>query len=74
METVYGLRTNIVYDDDGRTHIGYGIEVLNGANAKITVVEDVFLDMSKAVMFIDLCNTLKLSPIHLTDVIEDMLE
>jgi len=74
METVYGLRTNIVYDDDGRTHIGYGIEVLNGENAKVTVVDDVFLDMAKAVTFIALCNTVKLNPIHLTDVIEDMLE
>jgi len=74
VEITAPIRAFASYDDDGRTHIGYGIEVLNGANAKITVVEDVFLDMSKAVMFIDLCNTLKLSPIHLTDVIEDMLE
>jgi len=74
MEMVYGLRTKIVHDDDGRMHIGYGIEVLNGENAKVTVIEDVFLDMAEAVTFISLCNTVKLNPIHLTDVIEDMLE
>ena len=58
MEMVYGLRTKIVHDDDGRMHIGYGIEVLNGENAKVTVIEDVFLDMAKAVTFIALCNTI----------------
>jgi len=47
---------------------------LNGENAKVTVIEDVFLDMAEAVTFISLCNTVKLNPIHLTDVIEDMLE
>ena len=74
METVYRLKTNIGYEEDGRGHTGYGVEVMNSKNSMIAAVEDVFLDMAKAAAFIALCNTVKLNPIHLSDVIQDMME
>ena len=74
MEIVYRLKTDNVYDEEGFLHTVYGIEALNGESRIVASISDVFFDKAKATEFITLCNALKLSLIHLPEVIEDILE
>ena len=74
MEIIYRLKTDKVYDEEGFLHTVYGIEALNAENLIVASVADVFFDKAKATEFITLCNALKLSLIHLPEVIEDILE
>ncbi|MBE6009025.1 MAG: hypothetical protein E7235_07495 [Lachnospiraceae bacterium] len=55
-------------------YISYGIAALNSIdNSEIIRINDVFIDYKQALLFVDKLNRLKLSPIHLRDVIEDIL-
>ncbi len=74
MEIVYRMKTDTVYDEEGFLHTVYGIEALNAENLIVASVADVFFDKVKATEFIALCNDLRLSLIHLPEVIEDILE
>jgi len=74
MKITYDLRTENVYDEDGALHTVYGIEAFTNKKAKVTSIADVFFDKQKAEEFIKLCNDLKLSLVHLPDVMEDVLE
>lgn len=74
MKITYRLRTDKVCDEKGVLHIVYGIEAFAKNKHKIASVADVFFDKQKAENFIKLCNDLKLSLVHLPDVIEDVLE
>ena len=56
-------------DDCGNSHTVYGIETIN----KTISVPDIFTDESTASHFVALCNELDLSPIHIHDVIDDLL-
>ena len=51
----------------------YGIEAFAGNRLRVASVADVFFDKQAAEDFIELCNELKLSLVHLPDVIEDVL-
>ena len=56
------------------TYISYGIIALNGINnSEIIRIDDIFLDYTQAIAFAEKLNRLNLSPIHLRDVIEDIL-
>ena len=56
------------------TYISYGIIALNGINnSEIIRIDDIFLDYTQATAFAEKLNRLNLSPIHLRDVIEDIL-
>ena len=62
---------NILY---GTPYISYGISAINNTdNSEIIRIDDIFIDYDNARMFADKLNRLKLSPIHLRDVIEDIL-
>ncbi len=74
MTVIYRLRTDEIYDEEGILHTVYGIDVLNNQNCIIDSIADIFLDGVKAKKFVDLCNELNLSLIHLPEVIEDALE
>lgn len=74
MKITYDLRTDSVYDEDGALHTVYGIEAFTNKKTKVASIADVFFDKQKAEEFIKLCNDLKLSLVHLPDVIEDVLE
>lgn len=54
----------------------FGVKVysVNG-NEQILLeeIDDVFLDKQAATEFVDICNKLALSPIHIRDVIQDVL-
>lgn len=65
----YKIRTETILDDCGIPHTVYGIEMIS-QNVSIS---DVFTDESAASRFVALCNDLDLSPIHLRDVIDDLL-
>ena len=74
MKITYCLRTDKVFDEDGVLHTVYGIEAFTKSKHKVASVADVFFNKQKAEDFIRLCNELKLSLVHLPDVIEDVLE
>ena len=65
----YILRSDTVLDDQGNPHIVYGLE---SPSAQIAV-RDVFYHKNEAHAFINKCNKLDLSPIHLPEVIDDIL-
>ena len=65
----YILRSDTILDDQGKPHTVYGIELPSAQLA----VRDVFYHRSEAQAFINKCNKLNLSPIHLYEVIEDLL-
>lgn len=65
----YQLRTDTIPDDSGSLHTVYGIELPNEGIS----VPNVFTNESDASRFAELCNALDLSPIHLPEVIEDLL-
>lgn len=72
MEYTYKLREDVVFDEDNKGHTVYGIDLFkNGAIARS--VPDVFSDKSSAESLVSLCNSCKLSPLHLMDVIEDAI-
>lgn len=70
----YCLRTDKILGEDGILHIVYGIEAVNEEEVVLASFPDIFIDRIKALLLIELCNGLELSLIHLTEVIEDILE
>lgn len=74
MEITYRLRTDNVSDEEGVLHTVYGIDAFAPNKNRVASVADVFFDKQKAEDFIESCNVLKLSLVHLPDVIEDVLE
>ena len=65
----YKLRCDTILDENGISHTVYGIDC---PYAHISI-KDVFCIKSEAEEFINKCNTLDLSPLHLQDVIQDLL-
>ena len=57
------------YIVEEQSHIGYGI----GCHADNSAFEDISMDQLSITKLISLCNKLKLSPVHLEDVVEDFL-
>ncbi len=49
------------------SHIAYGITVGNIS------IHDITSDKDKILLLVELCNRLKLSPLHLRDVVDDFL-
>lgn len=52
----------------------YGIDVIDSHGKTIRSVSNIFLSKEKAEKLIAVCNTLKLSLVHLNDVIYDCIE
>lgn len=72
-EYVYRLKKNILTTDEG-VYTAYDIEALIMKEGKYHIVKcipNVFLEHKRAKSFIDMCNSLEISLIHLMDVIED---
>ncbi len=75
-EMVYFLRQDIILDESGEEHVVYGVDLREENDPAAPIyqsVPDVFFDLEKAQEFIENCNALRLNPIHLMDVIEDVL-
>ena len=60
-----------IYTIDSNDHIGYGIAYK--AHDKIIAFEDISLNLEKLSTLVNLCNSLMLSPLHLSDVVNDFL-
>lgn len=70
----YGVREEI-YELQGERRISYGIVVYDSQNT-YTVLEsmaDITTDRERLLSLVEKCNTLKLSPIHLKDIVEDFI-
>lgn len=65
----YQLRTDTINDEQNQQHEVYGIVV---SDEDISI-PDLFTEKSEAMCFVELCNHLDLSSIHLMEVIEDIL-
>ena len=59
------------YELDGQTYVSYGISVFSSGEEKCFC--DLCSDYGKISQLVELCNSLKLDPLHLEDVIEDCL-
>ncbi len=60
---------------EGEYHTGYGISVVDiSSGEEMMRLEDISASKSDIEELIELCNRLKLSPIHIHDVIKDHLE
>lgn len=60
-----------VYDNDVKEHIGYGIAYRD--ETKEIIFEDISLYLDDLTRLAEMCNSLVLSPLHLSDVVEDFL-
>lgn len=68
MNSPYKLREDTIYDELGKPHTVYGI-TLDGSLS----IPDIFTSRPAAEEFIKLCNRLELSPLHIYEVIDDLL-
>lgn len=68
MKPAYKLRTDTVRSELGQPVTVYGI-TLDGSLS----IPDIFTSRPAAEEFIKLCNRLELSPIHIYEVIDDLL-
>ena len=73
MKYTYRVRTDTIADDDDNSVVVYGIDVTNEKGIVTNSVPNMFLKKHNAQKLVALCNELKLSPVHLMDVIEDAL-
>ncbi len=73
MNTIYRLKTDSIYDEEGCLHTVYGIVAVDTFGRVIKSFSDVFFDKVNAEHLVTLCNREKLSLIHLEDVVEDAL-
>lgn len=73
MNLLYRLTVDTVYDSIGNGFVAYGIEVVrDGDHAKtVKSVPAVSIDKEAVESVVSLCNRVKLSPVHLEDVIMD---
>ena len=73
----YGICEEI-YELQGERRISYGIAVYDDGVGKNTAtvlyrISDITPDRDRLSELVDRCNLLKLSPIHLDEVVEDFL-
>lgn len=73
MNLLYRLTVDTVYDSIGNEFVAYGIEVVRDGDHTKTMksVPAVSIDKEAVESVVSLCNKVKLSPIHLEDVIMD---
>lgn len=72
MGYIYNLRTDLIAGQNGESHTVYGIDLFEEGHC-VQSVGNIFLDPEEAKKFVSMCNRLKLSKVHLMDVIEDAL-
>lgn len=77
MNVTYGV-TEEIYSLENSSRISYGISAYadseeDGTATIVASVHDVTADKQALAEFVDLCNRLELSAVHLMDVVEDFL-
>lgn len=73
MSCNYCLRQDEVYNESGRKYLAYGIDVLDDGGCVLKSVSDVFFNLKEAENFVEICNKKQLDPIHLEDVVMDVI-
>ncbi len=77
MSVTYKIRTDTVTDEEGVPLTAYGIEAVQSDDEStftLISVPDIFFSRKKAEDFICMCNEINLSPSHLSDFIEAILD
>ncbi len=75
-ECIYRLVKGVLLTEDGNEYLAYGVEAWLKRDNKYILAEfipNIFFEYDRAKKFIDLCNLLEVSLIHLIDLIEDEL-
>lgn len=70
---IYKVFEETVADFENKTHIAFGIAAFNPKGEKLVCIHDVFADRHKAEGLVKRLNRLKVSVIHIYDIIEDVL-
>ena len=68
----YVIRQDVVADEEGTEYTVWGVDLFENGTL-LESVPDVFFEREKADYYIGLFNELELDPVHLYDVIEDIL-
>ena len=74
MSYIYRLRVDSVPNGERSIRTVYGIDAYDEESGKMIEISDVFSNRDAAVGFVERCNDLQLSIIHLREAIEDALE
>ena len=61
------------YSDGTQRRTGYGIAALDRESVTISAAHDLSSNETEVAELVKMCNRLKLSPMHLQDVVEDFL-
>lgn len=61
------------YKSENLEYTGYGLKYVSFDGEIQLNFEDICIERNRMLSFIEICNRLELSPIHINDVIEDLL-
>ncbi len=73
---VYNIVKETINQPPLGKYIAYGVSVCSqqkNSCKEIVYISDVFTDINMAQKFVELCNKEQLDPVHLPELIEDML-
>jgi len=70
---IYQLLTETIDIGDGTARITYGIAAVTKNGKTITSIRDISCNREKAQAFVDICNALGLSLLHIDDAVDDFL-
>ena len=70
---IYQLLTETIDIGDGMARITYGIVAVTENGKTITSIRDISCNQKKAQAFVDICNSLDLSLLHIDDAVDDFL-
>ncbi len=66
------LQTDHMTDDEGYSYVGYGIAVFDGEK-ELFSVPDISTVRQDVENFVNLCNTLGVSEVHIMELVEDLV-
>lgn len=69
----YLITRNDLHAEDTGKYQAFGIALCDESSHIICQVDDITTDEAAIKRLIELCNRLKLSPLHLSDVVDDFL-
>ena len=67
-DETYRIVESSIVDEKGIRHSVYGVEAV-----EVAEYLNIFADFNEAQQFVEICNRLELSPIHIRDVIDDFI-
>ena len=68
----YKIRVDLIYSEEYGCYKSYGVDVISN-KAIINSIKDISLNKKPLKKLIRMCNHLKLSEIHIYDVVDDFL-